>query len=197
MLRFFALLALAAPVSAAELSWNFYEPSKPGGLTGKTPAPDTGGDAPFESAPRISKPRSYADARQEAIHKGKPLVVWVGEARCPNCVQHNREEFVHFLAESQAGFPADSLTVGVPVDGELVVAGQVTHWPDGHIPTVREILRRWRADRRKVTDASFQGDPGWSDVWERPARRTVRVARPAYSYSYPSQPRRFVRFAGG
>src|SRR5262245_8968383 len=108
----------------------------------QAPAIDQAPPVREEGLPAIRPPSSlaasYREAKALAIAQGKPMVVWAGKAICLPCVRANMDEFVMYLPKPSDPFPADSLTIGVPVNGELIMAGQVKEWPDGHIPTRSE-----------------------------------------------------------
>lgn len=57
--------------------------------------------------------------------------------------------------EDRKRFPKDALTVYMPSNGNFKFAGQVLSWPDGHIPTVRRIIRDY--DQRTPPGLSYQG----------------------------------------
>lgn len=139
----------------------------------RSPDPDLGPE---------STALTYAQARLKSLRTGKPLIVWIGESICPECIGHNAEEFVHFVAQSHPQFPADSLTVSVPVNGQSLMAGQVRHWPDGHLPTVRMILRKWDAlpagQRKTIGDADLWWDAGAVRP-ATPAAAVMRAQAPA------------------
>lgn len=100
--------------------------------------------------PIVGIAKTYEEARTIALATGKTLVVWTGKAICLPCVKANAEEFVMFIANKHSLFPDHTLTVAVPVQGQLLMAGQVDDWPDGHLPTIREVLRMWRTNRQTV-----------------------------------------------
>lgn len=119
-----------------------------------------------EPEPGKDGPLTYEEAREESLRTSKPLVAWVGtDVICPGCIAGNPDEFVHFIAASHPGFPTGSLTVGVVSNGELKMAGQVTAWPDGHMSTIRSILRQWDSQpldrRRTVRSVTPAGTPQW------------------------------------
>lgn len=88
--------------------------------------------------------KTYQQAVKDAITHGKPLVVWTGKAICPTCIRENSLEFEHYFTSSAGNFPNDSLIIAMPVNGKLMKVGQVSEWPDGHIPTIRHVIYMWR-----------------------------------------------------
>ena len=129
-----------APVSTNRvIDWTFTELEKP--------------DTPL--------PKTYAEARERALRTGLPLVVWVGEAVCPACVQRSKEEYVHWVTQSFPDTPKDALVVGLKVGDDLMRIGTMSSWPqpDGHLGTVAKALDLWRT-HRQTTDqrgASYRG----------------------------------------
>ena len=136
-------------------------------------------------------PRTYALAYAQAVEQGKSLIVWSGEAICMPCIRHNHGEFVCLVLRHSHPdaylFPKDGLTVGIPVQGKLMMAGQVETWPDGHIPTVREILRRWRADRQTTTRMEPPGAAPWQMSGGRPGMMSPFGRRVVPSASGPAR----------
>lgn len=128
-------------------------------------APPIRDEAPVLPPIRVREalPKTYRESGEVALRRGVPLVVWSGSAVCLPCVKGNMDEFSMFVGRPTDNFPKDGLTVFVPVQGELVLAGTVEEWPDGHIPTVREILRRWRETRTVTTRILPPGSPPWRE----------------------------------
>lgn len=95
-----------------------------------------------------TKKRTLDEAEALAIKTAKPLVVWLGKAICPSCIDATNDEFINFAADSLPGFPADSITVYMrkSTSPEVKLVGYVKGWQDdgkhGHLPTIRKILRR-------------------------------------------------------
>lgn len=151
-------------------------------------------DVPLED--KAPAELSYEEAQELAIAKGLPLVVWIGGAVCPSCIGHNLDEFIHFFSDEHTGFPPDSLTVGVPSNGKLLMAGQVRAdqqdggWPDGHIPTVRRILQLWHAQpvqsRRTITSVSPPGS-----IWSEDGTPQTSMGAPAQP-AMMFEPRRII-----
>mgnify|MGYP001582718057 CR=1 FL=1 len=107
----------------------------------------------FAEAPKADTPlpKTYAEARERSLRTGLPLVVWVGEAVCPGCVQRTKEEYVHWVTQSFPDTPKDALVVGIPQGGDLIRIGTMTAWPDGHLTTIAKALDLWRT-HRQTTD---------------------------------------------
>lgn len=109
--------------------------------------------------PDVPLPKSYAEARERSLHTGLPLVVWVGEAVCPGCVQRTKIQYVHWVTQSFPDTPKDALVVGMPENNELIRVATMTQWPEGHLTTIAKALDLWKA-HRKVTDqrsAAYRG----------------------------------------
>ncbi len=104
--------------------------------------------------PDTPLPKTYAEARERALRTGKPLVVWVGEAICPGCVQRTKEEFVHWVTPTFPDTPKDALVVGVAERGELIRVGTMTAWPEGHLTTVRKALDLYRTHKQTTDQRS-------------------------------------------
>ena len=117
------------------ISWSFVSEPAP-------PKPDT------------PLPRTYAEARERALRTGLPLVVWVGEALCPGCVQRTKEEYVHWVTASFPDTPKDALVVAVVERGDLVRIGTMTQWPEGHLTTVAKALDLWRTHKQTTDQRS-------------------------------------------
>lgn len=107
--------------------------------------------------------RTYASAYNLALDTGKPLLVWHGDAICERCVHESEGEFVNYVG-AVPGLPTNVVTVGVPENGELVVAGVVDRWVTsdpvhGHLPSSRRVLANWRANRASRAAASATNSP--------------------------------------
>lgn len=46
-------------------------------------------------------------------------------------------------------FPNNAITLGMPVNGKILQAGRVFSWPDGHMATIRRMIREWDEKRQK------------------------------------------------
>ncbi len=129
----FCLMVIPQGVHGNGISWTFIE---------TTPKVDT------------PLPKTYAEARARSLSTGLPLVVWVGDAVCPACVQRTKEEFVHWVTPVTPSFPDHALVVGLPERGELIRIGTMTAWPDGHITTIRKALELYRTHRQTTDQRS-------------------------------------------
>lgn len=99
----------------------------------------------------------YITAVREALATGKPLLVWVGGEFCPQCVTDSADEFVHHFTATFEDAVSPSIVVAVVDDGRLMRVGDVQWWIEGspifgHLPSAREVIRRWR-DARPVRRA--------------------------------------------
>lgn len=121
----------------------------------------------FEPPQRPSRPpirprrqQTYEEAKALAEQKGLPLLVWVGDGYCPNCVYSLRTEAVHYESDTYPGVPpSGGVVVGVHENGRLLQVATITGWTTGdpvwgHVASVRRALNRWRTQR--------QTTEGWS-----------------------------------
>lgn len=89
----------------------------------------------------------YNSAYAQAVKTGKPLLVWVGDARCDRCTKATMAEFVHHRASSFYGSTQPRVVVSLPKNGELIWIGDVTNWITGdpvfgHIPSTKRLIER-------------------------------------------------------
>jgi hypothetical protein len=96
---------------------------------------------PVPPAPALG---SFQSAQNRAVAESKPLIVWAGKSLCPGCVTSTADKYVHYVG-TPPGFPTDALIVGLPENGAVKTIAIETTWPAGHIPTVEEAIRRYRA----------------------------------------------------
>lgn len=125
------------------------------------------GDALAWTYDETPLPRTYAEARAQSLRTGLPLVVWVGNAVCPVCVQRTRGQYVHWVTDSFPDTPKDALVVGVQDGGDLTRIGTMTAWPDGHITTINKALDLWRT-HKQVTDQrgiAYRGAPVYQPTY--------------------------------
>lgn len=126
-------------------------------LAAGAPAADGRWDAPAED-----RPLTYAEAYHRALATGKPLLVWVGGNFCPRCVDDSSGEFVHCFVPAFEDAVSPSIVVSVVDGGQLLRVGDVQWWVEnhrefGHLPSVRNVIRRWRdarPARRAVAQAA-------------------------------------------
>lgn len=72
--------------------------------------------------------------------------------------------------------------IGVPEGGQLLQVGLKRSWPEGHIPTIRGVLKKWRAKRAASIDAvgqTYYQAPVYQPVYFQPVY--YPTYRPAYS----------------
>jgi hypothetical protein len=113
---------------------------------------------PMDSTATEEPPLTYEASYAIALETGKPLIVWVGGAFCPNCIRDSAKDFVHHFTDSFESDATPRIVVGV-VDGkDLVRAGEVGWWivgdrEFGHLPSIRTVIRTWLARRSQARDA--------------------------------------------
>ena len=131
------------------------------------------------------KHKTLAAARKAALTQNRPLIVWKGRAICPGCIAGDHEgEFIHFVGKKSTlpNTPVNSLVVFAPKNGQLVRVAVKTTWKKGHLPTVRETLKNWRAKRMGKRAMGMMGaSPGGgrSSPATRPAVRMSSNRPPA------------------
>lgn len=94
-------------------------------------------------AVRGSMVQTYKEGVERALAENRPLIVWTGDARCMPCVKQ-LDSCLHYVAPMHPSFPAHTITVGVPTGGVLMMADQLSAWPDGQTAAVLAALNRRR-----------------------------------------------------
>lgn len=104
-----------------------------------------------------TKPTTYAEARQQAIVRNLPLVIWSGESLCPGCVKSTSADgtFVNWVGviPGFAGMSStlNAIVVGLPENGELYHIATITQWEVlGHIKSTQEAIQAFRLNRQVI-----------------------------------------------
>jgi hypothetical protein len=138
-------------------------PREPGAITIAETGPATLTGSPttlnFHSA---TGKRGYDEAYLLAMATNKPLVVWNGNAICEVCIHDTEGEFVNYVGTVPGLTPANTVTVCVPENNQMLRADVITSWTTGdatygHVPSVRRALANWR-QRRLARTTGVQAD---------------------------------------
>jgi hypothetical protein len=119
---------------------------------GETPLPPPVWAKGVPPPAAAEKPLTYYEAEQKALKEKRPLIVWVGGNFCQECVKSSGSDFVHCFVPTFEGVSAPAIVVGVVDENKLLWAGEVTWWVEGdrefgHVPSIRNVIRRWRERR--------------------------------------------------
>lgn len=67
-------------------------------------------------------------------------------------MEETKDEFVHYFTDFFPDVQGAALVVGVPEDGQLLQVGLKRTWPEGHVQTLRSVVKKWRGRRSLSID---------------------------------------------
>jgi hypothetical protein len=96
-------------------------------------------------------------------------------------------EFVHYRTDFYPGVPSGTLVLAAPQNGQLTTVAIKTSWEEGHLPTLRKVLKKWRQTGQTTVDLTAYGG---GQAAMMPA---MQYSAPPMMYYQPPM----MRFSGG